>query len=254
MKALKYINEDYLEYYIDNNKVNINKQLSALSYGENDADFYFAKAATFSNQIEGNTIDFDSYLKYFHSGMNNEGKQFNEIENLKAAYKFASENELTYNNFLLSHQVLSKNVIRLKRYRGKLRKDKVGIISNGKLEYMAVEPEFVKQEISKLFDDINLLLSESLVNDEIFYYASMIHLMFEKIHPFLDGNGRAGRLLEKWFIKEKIGHNAWLIQSEQYYLQKRNDYYKYLSLGFDYYSLKMIKCIYFLLMLPMSLK
>ena len=254
MKALKYIKADYLQYYIDNNKVDITKQLSKLSYGENDVDFHFAKAAVFSSQIEGNIIDFDSYLKYFHSGMNNEGKEFNEIEDLKAAYKFASESELTYKKFLLSHEILSKNVIRLKRYRGKLRKDKVGIISNGKLEYMTVEPEFVKQEITKLFDDINYILGLSLVNDEIFYYASMIHLMFEKIHPFVDGNGRAGRLLEKWFIKEKIGHNAWLIQSEQYYFQKRNEYYRYLSIGSDYYSLDMERCIYFLLMLPMSLK
>ena len=254
MKALKYIKADYLQYYIDNNKVDITKQLSKLSYGENDVDFHFAKAAVFSSQIEGNIIDFDSYLKYFHSGMNNEGKEFNEIEDLKAAYKFASESELTYKKFLLSHEILSKNVIRLKRYRGKLRKDKVGIISNGKLEYMAVEPEFVKQEITKLFNDIKLLLGSSLVNDEIFYYASMIHLMFEKIHPFVDGNGRAGRLLEKWFIKEKIGHNAWLIHSEQYYFQKRNEYYRYLSIGSDYYSLDMERCIYFLLMLPMSLK
>ncbi len=254
MKALNIIKEDYLQYYIDNQKVDIDKRFNELTHGSNDDDFYFAKAAVFSSQIEGNTIDFDSYLKYFHSGMNNDGKQFNEIEDLKAAYKFASESELNYNNFLTSHEILSKNVIRPKKYRGKLRKEKVGIISNSKLEYMAVEPEFVKQEITKLLADITELLSRDLSHSEIFYYASMIHLMFEKIHPFVDGNGRGGRLLEKWFIKEKLGHKAWLIQSEQYYFIKRNDYYRYLSIGFDYYSLKMEKCIYFLLLLPMSIK
>jgi len=33
--------------------------------------------------IEGNRIDFDSYLKYSYSGMNNKGKSFKEIEDLK---------------------------------------------------------------------------------------------------------------------------------------------------------------------------
>lgn len=254
MKALKYIKEDYYKEYIINQKVDIAKCFDALNYGTNDADFYFAASAVFSSQIEGNIIDFDSYLKYFHSWMNNDGKDFIEIEDLKAAYLFASENKLTYNNFLTTHRVLSKTVLKLKSQRGKLRTHKVGIIGNGKLEYMAVEHEFVKQELTKLFTDIKELLSRSLEKDEAFYYASMIHLMFEKIHPFMDGNGRAGRLLEKWFIKEKLGQKAWLIQSEQYYFQKRNDYYRYLSIGADYYSLKMERCIYFLLMLPMSIK
>lgn len=99
---------------------------------------------------------------------------------------------------------------------------------------MAIEPEFVKEEISKLFSDINDLIDSELSHEQIFYYASMIHLLFEKIHPFMDGNGRAGRLLEKWFLSQKkIGENAWSIQSEKYYATHRAEYYEKIHIGLN---------------------
>jgi Fic family protein len=45
--------------------------------------------------------------------------------------------------------------------------------------------------------------------EEVFYFASFIHLRFVHIHPFRDGNGRAARLIEKWFIAEKLGKQFW---------------------------------------------
>jgi Fic family protein len=33
----------------------------------------------------------------------------------------------------------------------------------------------------------------------------LIHLRLAQIHPFRDGNGRAARLIEKWFVAEKLG-------------------------------------------------
>ena len=58
-----------------------------------------------------------------------------------------------------------------------------------------------------------------LTIEETFYFASMIHLMFVKIHPWNDGNGRSARLIEKWFLAQKLGEKAWYIQSEKNYYQ-----------------------------------
>ena len=81
----------------------------------------------------------------------------------------------------------------------------------------------------------------------------MIHLVFVNIHPFVDGNGRATRLLEKWFLASKLGKKGWNIESEKNYFLNRNKYYENLKLGGNYYVINYDLCLPFLLMLPESL-
>ncbi len=105
----------------------------------------------------------------------------------------------------------------------------------------------------KLFSDIAVLLNTQLSTAEIFYYAAYIHLVFVNIHPFVDGNGRTTRLIEKWFLAKKLGDNAWCITSEKNYLDYRQTYYKNLQFGVNHYEVKYEKSIPFLLMLPNAL-
>jgi len=94
------------------------------------------------------------------------------------------------------------------------------------------------------------LLKKKLSNEEIFYYAAYIHLVFVNIHPFNHGNGRVGLLLEKWFLSAALGETAWFIQSEKYYYQQVNTYYKNLNrLGIFYEKPDYAKADKFLQML-----
>ena len=198
-------------------------------------------------------MSFETFLKHRRFGGIGKSKELEEIENLISAYEFAQSNKLTLENFLESHKILSKNIL-IKSKQGKIREEKVGVFGDRGLVYLAIEPETVQEEIGKLFSDISELNNEELSVNEIFYFASMIHLVFVKIHPFMDGNGRSARLLEKWFLAEKLGAKAWNIESEKMYFKNRKTYYDNVHIGVNYHELNYEKCLPFLLMLPESLK
>jgi Fic family protein len=124
----------------------------------------------------------------------------------------------------------------------------------GRILYVGADPQNVQQEFDKLMDFIKHLLSTDLTVTQTFYFASVIHLLLLNIHPFNDGNGRTFRLLEKWFLAQKLGEQAWYISSEKHYYKNLNDYYKNLQrLGFEYETLNYDRCLPFLLMLFASL-
>jgi Fic family protein len=223
------------------------------TYSTANFEYNLQASAVYSSNIEGNSIDIDSYLKNKKFKIKAKPKEMTEIDDLILAYNYTMNNPLNAKNFLYSHKILSRTALTLKSQQDKLRTQQVGIFSNGKIEYLAVEPEFVPQEYKKLFDDMHTLKNQSLSLRQIFYFAAMIHLLFEKIHPFMDGNGRAGRLLEKWFLADKINKSTWAIQTEKYYAQHRPQYYQNIHIGYNYYALKMEHCLPFLLMLPAAL-
>ena len=108
--------------------------------------------------------------------------------------------------------------------------------------------------MNELFSGIEELLLSNISIEEVFYFASLIHMKFVHIHPFRDGNGRAARILEKWFVSAKLGEEFWKLPSEKYYKEKQADYYKNLNLGVNYYVLNYDKSLPFLTMLPNCMK
>lgn len=128
------------------------------------------------------------------------------------------------------------------------------LTNDGKIEYVAVAPEKVKSEIKKFYNDLEVLVHANLSFEETLFFASMIHLIFVKIHPFDDGNGRTARLLEKWFIAQKLGENAWFVQSDKNYYDNHQTYYGNIRrLGLDYEELDYDQAMPFLLMLPKAI-
>lgn len=246
----------YLDKYINGIGKEIPSLVANYDFSENKGGFeYLTKAsAVFSSNIEGNSIDLNSYMNYeLNKDKFKTGKEIEEIENLIKAYKLAQNCSLNEKNLLECHKILSETLL-IKSKRGKYRVEQVGVFGKSGLTYMAVEPEFVEKEMKDFFANIQELLSSDLNDTEVFYFAALMHLRFVHIHPFRDGNGRVARLLEKWFITEKKGKDFWKIPSEEYYKINQPEYYKTINLGVNFYTLDYDKCIGFLEMLPNCLK
>lgn len=247
---MNFLTDKYLSQY--KQKVgDLDGMLEKLNAKTKDVAFevMIESSAVFSSNIEGNPIDLNSWMNTKLQKEKSRPKAHQEIQDLIEAYNFAQTTPLTEKNMLKAHRMLSQQFL-VESKRGNYRGERVGIHSARGLVYVAVEPEFVQREMKFLFDDIAALQRTELSLEERFYYASGIHLRFAQIHPFADGNGRAARLLEKWFLSKDIGEIVWKISSEEYYWNNRPTYYENINLGVNYYELDHDKCLPFLLMLP----
>lgn len=249
---------DYLPYYRERQPLTIHKHIVKLRKTEPSLDYfsYLVASSIFSSRIEGSHITLNDYYRFQEMGLR-KTKPIKEIEDLIGAYTFAKKSTLNEKNLLKAHKLLSVNILdKNPQYQGKYR-DKIASVYNldtGKVVYKAAHEAIIDQEMKRLFSDITFLSDQDLTHNEVFYFASQIHLRTAEIHPFADGNGRISRLLEKWFLSEMLGDVAWYIQSERNYQKRIVSYYKNIHLGSDYNSLNYGGCLPFLLMLPWSLR
>jgi len=240
----------------------VNPDLEALFEQLKDAEistgtfsFYTSVSAITSSRIEGEQMEVDSYLKHKMLNVEYQSDLVQKPDDLYQAYLFAQQNDLTDDNFLAAHKLIASHLLPANK-QGVFRTGNMVVMEHktGKIQFEAAPAGKVKDLIDLLWDDIETLKSQELTVTEVFYLAAFIHLVFVNIHPFEDGNGRAGRLLEKWFIAQKLGGKAWYVQSELNYYNQVNQYYNNLNrLGIFYEELDYNKALPFLLMLPNAL-
>ena len=253
---MRVIEEKYFDKYFQLIGNQIDSLIDSYEFSNSNGNFGYQTqaSAVYSSNIEGNTIDLNSFMNYKLSKEKFKSeKEIQEIENLISAYQFAQQSKLKENNFLECHRLFSKTLV-IESLQGKYRNEKIGVFGKSGLVYLAIEPEYVKETMEQFFSDVYNLLKQVLSKAQVFYFASLIHLIFVHIHPFRDGNGRAARLIEKWFIAEKLGSKYWEMQSEKYYKEHQQKYYEKINLGVNYYELNYDNCLPFLLMLPECLR
>lgn len=256
---MQLLHEEYFQEYQKKNVFDMDEQLSLLKNEDtqkNDhLEYLMEVSAVYSSNIEGNTMDVNSFMNSkMHGGVTEaKPKEYQEIVDLKKAYEYAKDNTLKQDDLLQAHKILSRLIVSSEN-QGHYRHEKAGVFSSKGLVYLAVEPENVPAEMEKLFHDIADLLEKEMTTEEVFYWASFIHLVLEHIHPFIDGNGRVGRLMEKWFLACKLGEDAWSIESERYYKENISDYYRNINMGVNYYEIKYDQCLPFLIMLSEAIQ
>ena len=118
---LKILRQDLFEDYKNHLKIDIDSAFASIkkkSQTVEDFKFYLANSAVHSSNIEGNTVSFDTYLKASEFNLHLKTKEIKEIEDLIAAYQYARENELTLENILKAHEILTTSIL-VKKERGK---------------------------------------------------------------------------------------------------------------------------------------
>jgi hypothetical protein len=111
----------YLDIYKKSIGNQISKMIKDFDFTENRGEFeYLTKSsAVYSSNIEGNSIDLNSYMNY---EMNKDkfriGKEIEEIEDLIETYGFAQNNKLSERNLLNCHKIFSDTLL-IRSKRGK---------------------------------------------------------------------------------------------------------------------------------------
>ena len=254
---LNIISTNLLQQYVAAFDLSIKQDFENLNDSELSIDtfsFYTSVSAVFSSKIEGEAIELDSYIKHKRFNIEYLPDYTRKIDDLYDAYLLAQKNVLNPRNIELVHTQLTKHILK-KSKQGKVRVSNMFVITkDGKIEYVAATPDKVKPEMQRFYTDLEIKIKTDLSFEETLFYASMLHLIFVKIHPFDDGNGRTARLLEKWFIAQKLGSKAWFVQSEKNYYDNHQTYYSNIRrLGLDYEELNYDEAMPFLLMLPKAI-
>ena len=99
------------------------------------------------------------------------------------------------------------------------------VIKNTKTDEIIYTPPQTKEEI---LDYMNNLLNYINICDDVdpLIKLALIHYQFESIHPFYDGNGRTGRILNiLYLIKENLLETPILYLSK-YIINTKNEYYR----------------------------
>lgn len=217
--------------------------------------FYKSISSVYSSKIEGEQIDFDSFFKHKFLNVEYKVDYTQKADDLFEAYGFIEGKKISHENLQQAHAIITRNLLP-KSQQGVVRTNPMFVINDeDKIEYVAATPSILGQELEKLFYDIGLLFQRKLELKEVFYFASYIHLVLVKIHPFQDGNGRAARLLEKWFLLNQLGPEAIGIQLEKNYFKNLSNYYSNIkALGLEYDKLNYQKALNFISMTIMGLE
>ncbi|HEC15538.1 MAG TPA: Fic family protein [Sedimenticola sp.] len=143
---------------------------------------------------------------------------------LKTAFEQVRQDQLiTVNRIIEIHRVLEQNNAGIRKLPGTaLKNDRTGEI--------VYTPPQDHDEIVRLMDNL-----ERFINDDAFCDAdplvkmAVIHHQFESIHPFYDGNGRTGRIINILYLVAKGLLDIPVLYLSRYIIRTKPEYYRLLQ-------------------------
>jgi Fic family protein len=176
-----------------------------------------------SLQIEGNTLTEEQITAIIENKrVLAPQKDIAEVLNALMVYdKLKTFKPHSEKSFLEAHQILMKDLV---ENSGSYRKNSVGIVKGSKLAHLAPPAENLSFLMKDLFNYVKNKEELTLIKACVFHYE------MEFIHPFLDGNGRMGRLWQTVILMNEYPVFEFL-PIETIISATQENYYKALSIS-----------------------
>ena len=148
----------------------------------------------------------------------------NYIYALKWGFKLIQENGILTNRAILEIQeVLENNKAGFRKLPGTALKSSL----TGETIYT---PPQDYEEITKLMTNLEKFINENELCDyDPLVKMAIIHYQFESIHPFYDGNGRTGRIINILYLIVQGLQNLPILYLSNYIIRNKSDYYRLLQ-------------------------
>lgn len=253
-KAGTYINQGYYKSYqpepinkqllIDNMEVlqllsKADRELGRLDMYSNyipNVDLFIsmhvAKEATQSSRIEGTQTNIDDALLDKEDIPLDKRDDWEEVQNYIKAMEWAvlELDKLPFSARLIreAHKILLQGVRGEKKQPGEFRTSQNWIGGATINDAVFVPP--VHTTVPELMSDIEKFLHSEEIHFPELLKIGLVHYQFETIHPFLDGNGRVGRLLIPLYLVSKGILQKPILYLSDFFEKNRNLYYENLTL------------------------
>ncbi len=189
--------------------------------------------AVLSSRIEGTQATLEEVLRYEASRqVESPGKEediqeiVNYVNAMSYAWKALGERPLSLNLIREVHRILLEGVRGKRKGRGEFRRVQNWIGGPGvtldRASYVPPPPERVMEFLDNWEKYIHYDEQDRLVQ------LAIVHAQFEVIHPFVDGNGRVGRMLIPLFLYEKGLLSSPLFTISAFLESHREAYYQWL--------------------------
>ncbi|MEJ0072760.1 MAG: Fic family protein [Candidatus Saccharibacteria bacterium] len=210
-------------------------ELNAYARFVPDIDYFIrmheTKEATASSKIEGARTNMDEALMREQDVAPERRDDWHEVQNYIRAMKFAlgELNRLPLVSRLLdeTHQVLLQGVRGAGKQPGHIRVSQNWIGGATLRDAKFVPPH--NMHVRELLSDLEHFLNEDNLTMPLLLKAGMAHYQFESIHPYLDGNGRLGRLLIILYLIQQKLLDKPILYLSQFFEEHRQDYYDALT-------------------------
>lgn len=148
----------------------------------------------------------------------------NYISALKKGYALISERKiLTSNDIIQIQGELEKNNAGFRRVPGTT-------LKNQQTQEIVYTPPQDYETIKNLMTNLEQFINDEELSDlDPIVKMAIIHFQFESIHPFYDGNGRTGRIINVLYLVMKDLLNLPILYLSRYIIENKEDYYNLLQ-------------------------